>query len=174
MPGHSNEKLKKFMSKEEYKIFTDKYGDRTEFNYGCNISDQLHGQEPYEVYVYRMTLTNEDGHSVDYSWDQVMARCEQMGVKHVPELARIRVAAKPDQEHTHGFDVQVQAIAERVELMAEQNSEVFKDHLREGVCVRIDGPTMTPKFLKQKAYLFKVLEGIIKESDISDIEEMQG
>ena len=30
---------------------------------------------------------------------------------------------------------------------------------------------MTPKFFKQKAYLFKVLEGIIKDTDKVDIEE---
>lgn len=168
MPGHQNQKLSKFLSKDEFKTLVSKFGPVTNFSYGCHPD---HPDNQYEVYVYRMTLTNVDGHTIDYTWDQVMNRCEQMGVKHVPELARIRVAKKADEEHTHGFDVQVQAIAERVELMAEQNSDIFTKHIREGVCVRIDGPSMTPKFFKQKAYLFKVLEGIIKDTDKVDIEE---
>ena len=66
------------------------------------------------------------------------------------------------------------AIEKAVESMAEEDSMLFPQQLREGVIVRIDGPSMTPKFLKNKSYLFKVLEGIIKDSDAVDMEEEQG
>ena len=36
------------------------------------------------MYVYRMTMTNEDGDIVEYTPDQVRYRCEQIRVKCVP------------------------------------------------------------------------------------------
>lgn len=170
MPGQSNEKLKKFMDKDEYKEFVQKYGDRTSFNYGCSEKES-------KIYVYRITLTNEDGHTVDYSWDQVKNRCEQLGVNHVPELGRYLV-----KEWVNSADDRDKYIADQygnkfehiVENLAEQDSEMFPAHIREGVCVRVENGGLTPKFLKHKAYLFKVLEGIIKDTDQGDLEEEQG
>tara|TARA_R110002020_G_scaffold218979_1_gene426832 strand:+ start:108 stop:1202 length:1095 start_codon:yes stop_codon:yes gene_type:complete len=168
MASQGNEKLKKFMSKSEYKAFIEKYGDTTHFTYGVTASE---GNNPgYGVYVYRMTTTNEDGESVDYSWDQVKMRCEQMDVDHVPEVDRLRISNN-DAEDVRG---EIEFAASLVDQYAEADSELFPQQLREGVVVRIDGESMTPKFLKQKAYLFKVLEGIIKDSDVADIEEEQG
>ena len=83
MPSQGNSKLKSFMDKEGYASFIEAYGEKTEFSYNCIV-----GQ--HQVYVYRMTFSNLQGHTVDYSWDQVKMRCEQMGVRHVPELARIK------------------------------------------------------------------------------------
>jgi len=101
-------------------------------------------------------------------------RCEQMGVDHVPELARIKAKAMSAEDETLRFHLQREAIANRVQSIAEDLSEHFPGHIREGVCVRIDGASLTPKFLKQKAYLFKVLEGIIKDTGAVDLEEEQG
>lgn len=165
MHGKSNAVLKPFMSKPEYSAFIERYGDTTDFNYGCNNKyfDGVEGvKAQHKVFVYRITTTNDDNESVDYSWGQVKMRCEQMGVEHVPELGRYRV----------GTD-SAEAIIHAIETEAEQPSKLFPSHLREGVCIRIDGASMVPKILKQKAYLFKVLEGIIKETK-SDLEEEQG
>ena len=74
-------------------------------------------------------------------------------------------------EESLHFHVQREAIANRVQSLGEDTSDIFPNHVREGVCVRIDGGTMTPKFFKQKGYFFKVLEGIIKDSGTVDIEE---
>ena len=49
------------------------------FSYGC-------GELQSRVYVYRMTLTDEDGHSIDYAWDDVVKRCKELGVDHVPHI----------------------------------------------------------------------------------------
>ena len=68
----SNEKLKD-------KEFVKKYGKETIFNYGC-----LPGRS--EVYVYRMSMTNVDGIEVDYDWETVKRRCEEMSIKHVVEV----------------------------------------------------------------------------------------
>jgi len=39
-----------------------------------------------DIYVYRMTMTNEDGFVVEYTPDFMRYRCEQMGVKCVPVM----------------------------------------------------------------------------------------
>lgn len=166
MPGQSNSKLKKFMEKNEYDSFIHRYGDKTSFSYRCPNPRYLdkYPLQKHDIYVYRMTLTNEDGHCVDYSWDQVMMRCEQMDVKHVPYLQRLVLGDCSKEE--------IEEVCELVQEHAEEESKEFPRHIREGVCVRIDRGSLTPKFLKHKAYLFKVLEGIIKDTEV-DIEEDQ-
>jgi len=39
-----------------------------------------------DIYIYRMTMTNEDGDVVEYTPDFMRYRCEQMGVKTVPVM----------------------------------------------------------------------------------------
>jgi hypothetical protein len=156
MGSQSNEKLKPFMDKPEYKEFISKYGDETNFNYGLP-------QGEFEVYVYRITMTNEDGESFDLSWDQVKRRCERVEVKHVPELYRdlFHESTKLSYESF-------------IQSFTDEDSENFKSNLKEGVVVRVDNGANTPIFLKSKSYNFKVLEGIIKDNNSSDIEESQG
>ncbi len=160
MPPVSNEKLKNFLEKNEYKDFIKKYGNTTEFTYNC--INEPNGTTNYDVYVYRITITNEDGVSYDLSWDQVKLRSEELGVKHVPELdKRILTQREIDDD----------LFINNVERLSGAASTNFKTHLREGVVVRIENGKKTPVFLKHKSFTFKVLEGIIKESDILDVEE---
>lgn len=85
MASADNRKLKD-------KEFVKKYGKETVFSYGCDPdgvtgTDIPDGVKPKsDLYVYRMTMTNEDGDVVEYSPDFVRYRCEQMGVKTVPVL----------------------------------------------------------------------------------------
>lgn len=161
MGSHSNEKLKNFMSKSEYKEFINRYGDQTIFDYGC-----IPGIYQNEVYVYRITTTNEDGTQYDLSWDQVRGRCEELGVHHVPELIRFLIN---NGEH---LDTDPQDIIDLANDLAESESSNFTGHLREGVCIRAESRNVTPLVLKHKAYFFKVLEGIVKENDNHvDVEE---
>lgn len=48
-------------------------------DYGCD-------QGQYEVYVYRITQTNEDGIVTELPWHQVRHRVTEIGVKTVPEI----------------------------------------------------------------------------------------
>lgn len=48
------------------------------YNYGAKTND-------YKVFVYRITLTNEDGFTIEYSPKQVKERCSQMSVDYVEE-----------------------------------------------------------------------------------------
>lgn len=158
MGTHSNSKLKPFMDKKEYKEFINTYGETTEFNYGCVPENNLGVNN--EVYVYRITRQNEDGETIDLTWEQVKQRCEQLGVEHVPELFNFQFDSG---YKDHYFTV--------INQILDKDSKKFPMHLKEGICIRVDNGSLTPKILKHKAYYFKVLEGIIKEQDVVDIEE---
>jgi len=160
MASTSNTKLEKFLDKAEYKDFINRYGTTTHFHYGCSPDgvDSLR----YKVFVYRITMANEDGDSIDYTWDQVKSRCDMLGVDHVPELDRFEVRKN---------DIDLEEASRIVEELTNKPSEMFPGHVREGICIRVDTGSMTPTLLKNKSYVFKVLEGIIKDSDKVDIEE---
>lgn len=167
MGTHSNDKLKNFMNKNEFKKFKDKYGDNTVFHYGCGNKEQA-------IYVYRISNTNEDGETYDLSWEQLKVRCERLGVKHVPELEVTIVYnykgvgdSVLDMIGTnYGEDIDKAVIRH-----SEEDSKEFPGHIREGVCIRIENGTPTPLVLKNKAFIFKALESIIKDKDILNIEE---
>lgn len=135
------------------KSFSEKYGEETVFSYGCNVGEN-------DCYVYRMTITNEDGYTVELPWEQVQIECEKMGVKCVPTLEKFTFTTWED-------------LMQRVEKYYDGADPIGKTHIREGIVVRIDN---RPKFTayKHKNFNFKVLEGIIKESaEAPDIEEAQ-
>ena len=154
------------------KEFVKQYGKTTTFSYGCapdgvNTADGVTPQS--DIYVYRMTMTNEDGDVVEYTPDFMRYRCEQMGVKTVPVFFR---GILP--ENNFEGDV-VRDTAERVRLLAETYYDgpdpIGKTHVREGVVVRI---LNRPKFCvyKHKNWSFKALEGIVKvEAEAPDMEE---
>jgi hypothetical protein len=137
------------------KEFIKKYGDTTIFTYGCQNGTS-------DMYVYRMTMTNEDGVTVEYPWYMVKQRCEDMGVKAVLEF-----------EPSFIFDGDHDALVEKVKQYAEGEDLIDPSHIREGVVVRTERRNKFEAF-KFKSYYFKVLEGIIKESNVVDMEEEQG
>ena len=180
MGTHSNNKLKNFMSKEEYKEFINKYGEETIFSYGCpnpmelkkwrTTEDGTTIQEGWnKVFIYRITTTNEDGETIDLSWSQVKRRSEKLGVAHVPELWRGIYEHNPKADPPDKNDRYLNHI---VENFTNDDSKEFPMHLREGVCIRVEGGSLIPRVFKHKNYYFKVLEGIIKDNDnFVDLEE---
>lgn len=132
------------------KEFIKKYGNITRFTYGCGIAQN-------DIYVYRMTMTNDDGYIVEYPWELVKLRCEQMGVKHVPELDKFIYTTEED-------------LMERVNKFVDGEDPIGKTHIREGIVIRIDNKEKFKAF-KHKNFWFKCLEGIIKADDVLDMEE---
>lgn len=129
-----------------------------------------------DLYVYRMTMTNEDGDVVEYSPDLMRYRCEQMGVKYVPLFWRGFIPDMVQLSDNVGSPHAVNA-GEYVKSVAEQFYDgpdpVGKSHIREGVVCRI---VNRPKFTayKHKNFYFKVLEGLIKDTAAApDMEEAQ-
>lgn len=135
------------------KEFSKQYGAETVFSYGCEV-----GQN--DCYVYRMTLTNEDGYVVEIPFEQVQIECEKMGVKCVPLFEKFTYTTWED-------------LMSRVEKYYDGADPIGGSHIREGVVVRIDNrPSFTA--YKHKNFNFKCLEGIIKDtSDVPDMEEAE-
>ena len=146
MPEVDNKKLND-------KEFVKQFGDRTKYTYGCKESES-------DIYVYRMTMTNEDGHIVEYPTELVQARCEEMGVNHVPVFEKFIYTTKS-------------AFLKKVEKHTDGVDPIGKTHIREGVVVRIDNKSSFTA-LKNKSFQFKVLEGIAKADAVeADMEESQ-
>ena len=162
-------------SKTGDKEFIKQYGKITTFSYGCE-------EKQSDFYVYRMTMTNEDGDVVEYTPDYMRYRCEQMGAKCVPvfwkgyipkenELPMVIDLNNPE------IDSHTMTAGEWVQELAEQFYDgvdpIGKTHVREGVVIRI---VNKPKFTayKHKNFNFKCLEGIIKnDAEAPDIEEAE-
>jgi len=146
------------------KVFTKTYGDLMTYSYGCEPTQS-------DVYVYRMTLTDEDGHSIDYSFDDVVKRCNEIGVKTVPHI-RTLMLNELGSNHSDSRDV-MDKFVKSVEAWGSGPSRLDNRHIKEGVCVRIEGGISNRTF-KFKSFEFKVLEGIVKDAGVIDAEEAQG
>ena len=173
------------------KEFVKQYGKTTTFSYGC-APDGCHGtellkmiipndkneeakiiREPQsDIYVYRMTMTNEDGQVIEYTPDFMRYRCEMMGIKCVPVFWQGIIPEHPASK----ADATIEP-GEWVKNIAEKYYDgadpIGKTHIREGVVVRI---VNRPKFTayKHKNFSFKVLESIIKDvATAPDIEEAE-
>lgn len=171
MASASNKKLND-------KAFIKQYGETTTFSYGCSstgygsaLGGTHDGLPQSELYVYRMTMTNEDGDIVEYSPDFMRYRCEQMGCKTVPVMYKGFV------DDTTDWNDAGMTAGEWAKYIAEQYYDgpdpIGKTHVREGVVVRI---VNKPKFCayKHKNFAFKCLEGLVKaEATAPDMEEAE-
>ena len=163
------------------KEFVKQYGDTTTFSYGCDpwgLCASAQSNPDYNVpvsrmFVYRMTMTNEDGEVVEYTPDQVRHRCMYMGAEFVPVewsgLIPEHPGSKDDPTITAG-----EWILKKAEQFYDGPEPLDPTHIREGVVVRIiNRPTFTA--YKHKNFSFKVLEGIIKDTaSAPDMEEADG
>ena len=153
------------------KDFVKQYGKNTVFSYGCSptvlVCDDTDGRNQKvvgqsDIYVYRMTMTNEDGNVVEYPPDFMRYRCEQMGVKTVPVFWRGIIPENPASADDPTIEPGewIKNVAER---FYDGPDPIGKTHVREGVVVRIINK---PKFCayKHKNWLFKYVSGIIAEA----------
>ena len=135
------------------KEFQKQYGDETVFSYGCNVGEN-------DAYVYRMTMTNEDGIVVEIPFEEVQLLAEKMGAKCVPLFEKFIFTDWDD-------------LMARVEKYYDGTDPIGKTHIREGVVVRIDNRERF-KAYKHKNWYFKLLEGIVKDNaDAPDMEEAE-
>ena len=179
MPPCANSKLND-------KDFVKKYGETTVFSYGCeanpkpttmefdnlDISHLTWERPQSDIYVYRMTLTTEEGYVVEYGPDYMRYRCEQMGVKTVPVFEKFYI---PNKEELNALDVSAGEYVKEIvnKYLNTEPDPIGKTHIKEGVVVRIIN---RPKFTayKDKVFEFKVIEGLIKSAaSCPDIEEAE-
>lgn len=132
------------------------YGTTMVFHYGMPVGYS-------DIYVYRMTSTNEDGYVIEYPPDLIKRRCEEMNVKYVPVFIDTII---PDD-----IESPSQYIDNLIAPWVDGLDPIGKTHIREGVVIRIiNRPTFTA--FKEKNFTFKLITGIIKdrviENNISD------
>jgi hypothetical protein len=139
-------------------------------SYGKGPMVFSYGQDPGTcgVWVYRITMTNEDGYSVEYSWPQVVARCKELGLNHVPVLDEFVLDPISAGE---GNYIDREGLLKYCAEAARGSSVLDSKHIREGVCVRVESPQFNTT-LKWKGFEFAHLEGIKKNEDYIDLEEV--
>jgi hypothetical protein len=152
MGTHHLDKLKKIY------IGVDKFTEEMTYSYGCEV-----GQ--HKVQIYRITMTNEDGFSRDLSWEEVKKRAKELNIDTVMELDKFYYNGNPELLLLKCEDFNSQ--------IALKPSVFDSRHIDEGVVIRIENGNSVPTFLKEKAHIFKVLEGIAKENGLIDKEEEQ-
>lgn len=147
MPSVSNKKIKD-------KEFQKQYGETTTFTYGCEPGES-------KIFVYRITMTNEDGIVIELPTEQCLVWCEKWGVPFVPVLEKFFFTTWED------LNSRVNKWLDIPEPLADGK------HIVEGVVVRRNSSSTFSAY-KAKSYGFKVLEGLIKEeADAPDIEEAE-
>lgn len=166
-------------SKIKDKEFSKMYGDITTFSYGCQQSGQYERafscavdedgwttevKPCCEVYVYRITMVNEDGEQIELSPDQIYTYCDKWGINHVMEFERFVI---PEDVNPGEY------VVRKIEQYYDGPDPIGKSHVREGVVARIMNRSKFEVY-KMKNISFKILEGIYKEeADAPDIEEAQ-
>lgn len=175
-------------SKISDKAFTKQYGEETVFSYGCDPNgeweetscapDEFYVDGPTaatteiipprcEVYVYRMTMSNEEGDVVEMSPEQMRLRCDQMGVKYVPVFEKFMIpdmGVDVDKDGTADTHVMTpgEYVLRKVEQYFDGPDPIGKTHIREGVVARIvNRPSIA--VYKHKNFNFKLLSGIAVE-----------
>lgn len=206
MPTCANAKL----NDEE---FVKQYGEITTFSYGCEptgyeececngvktgLGTIFLGQAPLgdtedikmckkaaqqKIFIYRMTMTNEDGSVIEYPPHLIEYRCKQMCIPMVPIEwtgvipSDLKETSFEINEEGHKVFKKDTSAGEWIKAKAEEffdGPEPFDPrHIREGVVVRIVNRVNFTAF-KTKNFNFKVLEGIIKdEATEPDMEEKE-
>jgi hypothetical protein len=147
MPPHDTTQLR---DKSIRKI----YGDKIHYTYGCPAGTQ-------ELYIYRITMSNEDGVVTELPWWAVKRRANELGVKHVVRVVRpFFVGTEDDREKLKSL----------IESLVNGASQ-FGNHIREGVAIRVEHEKLFD-ILKAKSFTFGLLEGYLKEDEsVIDREE---
>lgn len=132
-------------------------GESVEYHYGLES-----GQS--QLYVYRITQQNEDGHTVDYSYEQVCRFCETRNLKVVPNIG--------DRYAGFIWDGDVEKFVLWLEEFCENKDPIGKTHPMEGVVIKVEHPEWygVPA-LKFKGRTFVEAEGNAYSNGLPDIEE---
>jgi hypothetical protein len=134
-----------------------KYGPTITYKYGC-----VEGESRF--HVYRITMTSSKGYVTEFTQPQLVKWCVDRGI--LPSY---------DLVEPFFFDGDLESLNKLVDELTERDELLSEDYhdasqINEGVIIRVDNADMKPLFLKNKSYLFKVMEGIASEKEV-DIED---
>jgi hypothetical protein len=117
-----------------------------------------------ELYVYRIAQVNQQGRVTDLSWDQLKELCNDLGLKHVPEMWR-----GPKKDFDVDLFIDRRFVASGYTQCVQLDDK--PDLVDEGVCVRVDG--LSPFILKAKSPVFLQMESKLLDQEVEDIEAEQ-
>lgn len=146
-------------TKKMGKEFVKRFGEVMVFKYGCQPCQ-------CDIYVYRIAVVNSDGVLYELPWGCVKDKCRKAGVKTVPEVGQflVRDVDVGDLKKFVGGLIDMEDVSEPID----------HGHVREGFCIRVDSCVSGRiKLFKDKMFVFKVLEGIVKDAGIIDKEEAE-
>ena len=139
-----------------------KYGNSINYTYDCPAGD-------CKLYVYRISLVNEDGIAVEQPWGYVVRRCGELGILHVPVL--FGPTTLSHLAHLHSTDGH-EALRRTVESFTEGSSTLNPAQIREGIVLRVESK-LGISHVKNKSFVFGILEGYLKEKEeYVDMEEI--
>lgn len=145
-PIYNNLKLEPHLGAIDYNKFLKHYGQETTFSYNL--------KKDFRVYVYRITQQTPQG-PIDLSWQQLRNRCRKIGCKFVPELYRDIVLSTAKET----IGISGGTLDDLIKKLTSGTSGVFPNHIRKGVCIRIEHGALQPTILKNNSYHYKVLSG---------------
>lgn len=133
------------------------YGKDVIFSYGCTPTDSNPLGNYFKIFIYRITMINESGDIVEYSWPQIKARCHTLGLEIVPEVTRL--------EFTNPDD-----FLKQIHPCLNGPDPLDNNHPREGLVVRVEDNRLWD-CLKIKSEHFCLLEDIRNSNDLFVDEE---
>lgn len=123
-------------------------------------------QGKFELYVYRIAFINADGILIDLSWDQIKKFCENTGLKHVQEMFR---GVKDS------LDVMKFMNKKFYELMGDPYLPLDTNApCDEGICIRVEDGSSTPKIYKAKSPMFLGHETKMLDDGVVSLEDENG
>lgn len=114
-----------------------------------------------ELYVYRICMINENGYTVDLTWEQVKEFCNNNGLKYVPEIWQGYKKDFDEQPYMNVKFVEDLGLTQCLPLDKEAECD-------EGLCIRVDG--ISPYVLKAKSPVFLLGETKLLDKGVVDIE----
>lgn len=117
-----------------------------------------------ELYIYRISIVNNQGHITELAWEQVKDFCKRNNLKHVPELW---IGKKSDFKAEEWVDKRYFEQGYKHCLYLGSN----KDLVDEGVCVRMEANI--PVIMKAKSPKFLEHETKLLDTGEADLESLQ-
>lgn len=132
-----------------------KYGETVDYTYGC-VEGTLRN------IVYRVTITTDDGLTVDLPQKAMEMWCSQRDLEHTLEI-HPPIIYDGDEDALREL---VDRLTERPDVMTECYDSPTQ--IGEGIIIREECGTLVPRFYKSKSFYFRLLEGHNVEADLEE------
>lgn len=138
--------------KPELREIRQTYGEYMHYHYGCAVGELA-------VFVYKIVQGASDGSLRELSFPEVVRRCQELNLSHVPVLGGPFTVA-----HCTDAQSRTAVLQQLLDIHVDGASRVDPRHIREGVVLRVESVAGV-QHVKYKSWTFGVLEGYIKDTD---------